>query len=394
MTAEIRLVSGEELLAGSVPLRAYAFEASPTEPDREKLRRAAIEPSDRRTHVIVDGDRTMATATVFPMTQNVRGALLPMGALAAVATNPMSRRRGHARALLEHLLRDMVDRGQVVSALYPFRASFYERFGYVGMPQQRTATLDPRELARLLPVEPPGTVELVRNTEAADEMRALAVSIQPSVHGMAIRSETDFRALTRRFDRWTALAKVDGEIVGLLVYQIPEYGGALEAVWFLYRDPQARTLLLGWLARHADQVATAEVPVLPGETPETWLTDLTVTIEAKAAPLSSPAPMVRVLSVPGLAGLPVGPGDVTLAVTDSLIGGEYRLTGVDGRLEIGAPAGEPAAAVTGHGLAALVYGLLDPAELGLRGYGQVDPATQQLLRTMFPRQVPFLLEAF
>ncbi|MGA8112250.1 MAG: GNAT family N-acetyltransferase [Actinocatenispora sp.] len=404
MGITIRLVDAEERVRLVRPLTGYAFESSPRDDDMELLRRR-MSVGSRRTHVAFDGDDPRCTATVIEMTQNVRGALLPMGAVAAVATHPAARRQGLARDMLRHILADMREQGQVVSTLYPFRPSFYERFGYTGLPPERRASLTPADLAPLLRVPVPGTVELVRYPDAAAEVRGLTEALLPEVHGMALRADPGLADARGETQHWAAVARVDGEVTGYLAYRVEEYGGQLTAWRFLYRDPAARTLLLGWLARHVDQVSTVSLPLRPVDRPETWATDLTLTVQGRSEPYAN-APMGRVLSVPGLTGIGAGDGEVTVRVTDDVVGGVYTLTGAGGALSVkvegdtgpAAPAGDPAsrpyAELTGHGLAALVYGVLDPAELYLRGYGTVDAAAAEQLRALFPLQAPFLLEAF
>lgn len=391
MTLSIRPVEGEERLHTARLLTQYAFEPSPSELDLESDRRF-LRIGRRRTHVLFDGDEPRCTASVIEMTENVRGRLLPMGGVAGVASHPAARRSGYARRLLTHVLADMRDRGQVVSALYPFRASFYEKFGYVGIGPERRAILSPRDLAPLLSVDLPGTVTLLRYPEAAEPVRALTEAVQRETHGMAVRADPGLAGAHANDEHWAALAVVDGRPVGYLAYRIPEYGGELPVWRFQYRDATARTLLLSWLARHADQVDTVSVPLRPVDRPETWVTDTDLRVESRMSPVHAPAPMVRILSVPALAGLPAGDAEVTVRVVDDLVGGVYTFAGgpalsiMDGRV--------PEAELTGHGLAALVYGVLDPADLPLRGYGRLTPAAAAALRTLFPLNPPFLLEAF
>ena len=80
----------------------------------------------------------LADASAIPMRQNIRGVVYPMAGVAGVATLPLARRRGYARALVTELLGQMREAGHAVSALYPFRPSFYQRFGDVGLPRTRT----------------------------------------------------------------------------------------------------------------------------------------------------------------------------------------------------------------------------------------------------------------
>ncbi|MBV6459210.1 MAG: hypothetical protein HONBIEJF_02354 [Fimbriimonadaceae bacterium] len=50
--------------------------------------------------------------------------------IAGVAVSPAARRQGVGAALMEDSVRQMKDEGRVLAALYPFRSSFYQRFGY------------------------------------------------------------------------------------------------------------------------------------------------------------------------------------------------------------------------------------------------------------------------
>jgi hypothetical protein len=106
--------------------------------------------------------------------------------------------------------------------------------------------------------------------------------------------------------------------------------------------------------------------------------------------------MARVLSVPGLAGIDVGPGVATVEVVDDpLLEGSHLLDGTTGKLEVAAPSGAaPAARLTAAGLSALVYGVLDPTELVVRGLGEVPPDAAAQLAALFDRRVPFVLTNF
>jgi predicted acetyltransferase len=391
VTISIRLVEGEERLHTARLLTQYAFEPSPRTLDLEADRRF-LGIGRRRVHVLFDGGEPRCTASVIEMTENVRGRLLPMGGVAGVASHPAARRNGYARRLLTHVLADMRDQGQVVSALYPFRASFYEKFGYVGIGPERRAILSPRDLAPLLRLDLPGRVALLPYPEAAERVRELTETVQRGTHGMAVRADPGLAGARANDEHWAALATVDGQTAGYLAYRIPEYGGELPVWRFQYRDAAARTLLLSWLARHADQVETVSVPLRPVDRPETWVTDTDLRVESRMSPLHAPAPMVRILSVPALAGMPAGNADVTVRVVDDLIGGVYTLSG--GPALTVTPGTHPTAELTGHGLAALTYGVLDPADLPLRNYGTIPPPAAAALRTLFPLNPPFLLEAF
>lgn len=393
---EIRQVTAEERLQTMFPLQAYAFYPSPwTAADAEAYR--AQRPFQRETVSLVaeEGGEALACAAAIPMRQNVRGLVHPMAGIASVASHPAARRRGLVRALLDRLLREMRDTGHAVSCLYPFRPSFYERFGYVGLPARRTVAFAPAGLAHLLRAELPGTVTRRHLRDGYAELRALTVRLLHERHGFGVFPESRAE-LVRDQERWVAVARVDGEVVAATTYRIEQHGGDLVADDLLAVGPLGRALLLQYFARHVDQVARVVVSVGADEVPELWGTDLAAHTEARVSHPGSPAPMARVLSVEALAGTPVGPGAATVEVVgDELAGGRYRLESTDGRLAVARDrGGEPAATVTSAGLAGLVFGVLDPVEVGIRGFGAVEPDAAAALRSLFPRALPYLYADF
>ncbi len=77
------------------------------------------------------GGEAIATTTSLSLTMWVRGAAIPCQGVAYVGTIKTHRRRGGvASALMRETLNKARERGQILSALMPFRPSFYEHFGY------------------------------------------------------------------------------------------------------------------------------------------------------------------------------------------------------------------------------------------------------------------------
>lgn len=396
----IRRLSSEERLTASFPLQSYAFEASP-QPDRTEAFRGYLPYNEgNRTLVAEEDGTTLAAASAIPMRQNLRGAVLPMAGVAGVTTHPLARRKGHIRALLHRLLDEMRDEGHLLSALYPFRPSFYERFGYVGLPKPRTATFAPADLGPLLRSDPPGELGWERIGTGYPEYRAFTERCLRERHGFGIFPGYRDVQLRDSDDRWLLTARIGGVTEGAVTYRIDGHAGELVADELLTTGPAARALLLQFFARHVDQVERVSVRVPADELPELWVTDLAVRTEARVARPDSSAPMARLLSLDALAGLPVGAGRVRVELTgDRYLTGTYLLDGTTGSLEIRADAptpgtAPPAATLTATGLSALAYGVLDPVEVDIRGFGSVPADAAAELRRLFPRELPYLFADF
>jgi predicted acetyltransferase len=394
---EIRRIRSEERLTHAFPLQAYAFEASPA-PLEDAARYRGYLPFQEEdlTLVAEEGGTSLAAVSALPMRQNVRGTLHPMAGIAGVAVHPLARRRGHIRTLLNRLLGDMRDGGHPVSALYPFRASFYERFGYVGLPKRRRVTFSPGDLGHLVRADLPGELTWERIGTGYDAFRAFTLRLAAERHGFAVFP--DYRAERQRADdaRWLVTARVAGEVVAAAAYQITGHGAEMRVDDLLTTTPLSRALLLQFFGRHVDQVERVIAGIAADELPELWATDIATVTESHTRIPTKNAPMARVLAVPPLAGAVVGPGRVVVEVVDDpFIAGTYLLDGRGGRLEVGGDEqGVPRATLRAAGLSALVYGVLDPDELPLRGFGAVPADAGAQLRALFPRAVPYLFADF
>jgi predicted acetyltransferase len=393
---KIRRISAGERAPVSVPIQVYGFHSSPA--SEGTLKRLGDSQRYYEEHVTLVAEQdgaAVADVSAVPMRQNVRGAVYQMAGVAGLATLPQARRRGYGGALMVELLGLMRDSGHAVSSLYPFRPSFYERFGYVGLPQARTVTFAPAGLAGLQRASLPGSVRWGSMADGYDAYRDLTGRLLTGCHGFAVLP--DLRMAVRRDagDRWLATAWVNGAVAGAVTYRITGYGGELIADDLLAGSPLGRALLLRFLAGHADQVARITATIAPGEMPELWATDLAAVTQATTSFPVSAAPMARVLSVEGLAGMPTGAGQVSVEVVDDLfIAGRYSLDGTAGTLAVRRTTGELDATLTAAGLSGLVYGVLDPDEVVIRGFGRVPGEAAARLRALFPRRVPYLCAKF
>jgi len=390
----IRRLSMEETLEVLFPLTSYAFHASPPFGDREKWEAFVRERKGMATFAMYEDETAVSTVVGSPMTQQVRGELYDVSAVWGVTTHPAARRQGHCRRLMARLLAAGRDAEQPLSCLYPFRESFYERLGYVTFPMAFKATFDPATLSPLLKNDLGGEVKQVLIGDGYDIYRSYTKRLQRRTHGMALFVHGEKERAQRENRSWLALARVDGELVGLMLYQlkgdeVTQF--TLRAHRFYYDTPRARYLLLQWIARHVDQASEAELWLAPSEQPETWLADMQVSTDSLTR-----APMGRVADVTSIGGMETGPGRFTARVSDPLCPWNeavWHFETVDGRLQVG-QASQADCELTVQALAALIYGTHDPADFVFRGWGAPSPDVQATMRTMFPPRLPYLHEWF
>jgi predicted acetyltransferase len=173
MPLKLRWIGEDELdRVAQTRLYCYAPAGKDLATYKEKIR------ADRRAKV---GDFLLAerdgvavgTTTALSMTMWVRGAALPCQGVAYVGTIKTHRRgggasgeQGVATQLMFETLRRARERREVVSALMPFRASFYEHFGY-GLIERRHEWLVP------LSILPPGDFDGFNFIRNGDDLPAM-----------------------------------------------------------------------------------------------------------------------------------------------------------------------------------------------------------------------------
>ncbi|HLH59686.1 MAG TPA: GNAT family N-acetyltransferase [Streptosporangiaceae bacterium] len=393
----IRELGAGERPAVSMPIEAYAFRPSPA--DADTIERAEHRQRYHEGDVVLvaeENGEALAVTSALSMPQNLRGTVYPMAGVAGVATLPLARRHGCAHALVTEALGLMRDRGHVLSTLYPFRPSFYQRYGYAGLPISRTVTFAPENFAHLLRAGLPGKLTWEPASSGYAAYRAFTERLLTERHGFAVVPAYRAVQFADSGNRWLAMAWDGGEAIGAVSYRITGYGGVLAADDLLAASPLGRALLLQFFARHTDQVREIEVQVPPGEFAELWGTDVAMVTRAATSFPGGRAPMARVLSLTALAGLPVGRERVVIQVVDDpYIAGTYLLDGRAGSLEVTTKAGpEAEATLTAAGLSGLVYGVLDGDEVVVRGLGEMPGECAARLGTLFPRRVPQLFAQF
>ena len=390
----IRSLQGEEMLDVLYNLGMYAFHSSPPFLDKEEWAKGAHQRRGVTYYALFEDGAAASGAASTAMTQNVRGKLYPASGVWGVATLPGARRKGYCTKVMASLLAAEYDSDKVFSNLYPFRESFYERQGYITLPLPIIARLSPSSLVPLLRKDFGGEVELKLIGEAFDIYRTYLAQMRQVVHGMAFFDNGD-KWVADQNKQWVALARVNGEIEGLMLYHLQESAEVTKmnfvAHRFYYTTSRGRCLLLDWIARHMDQADRVEIWLPPYEHPETWWADIQVKTESQVR-----APMSRVLAVARMGGMECGAGRFTARLADPLCPfneGVWAFEAVEGRLRV-SQAEHADCDLTIQGLTALIFGTHDPQDFDLRGWGNPTFDLQTTMRQMFPAKMPHLHENF
>jgi predicted acetyltransferase len=199
------------------------------------------------------GGRAVALCALHSFRQWVGGTALPMMGLGLVAVSPAYRRRRAAARLVISGLRRARERGDLVSALYPFRVSFYESLGYGSAGEALQFVVPPATL----PDFPERDGMRLVDTDADRQLlQSLYRRWSPGQNGQLERTPGMWtKALTERAGFLWSAASGEPEGYVLVRYRpdLPPEKRFLEVEERGWVSRPARLGIYGWLASLGDQ---------------------------------------------------------------------------------------------------------------------------------------------
>jgi predicted acetyltransferase len=335
-----------------------------------------------------DGD-VRASAAVLPLEVFVDGRPVPMGGIAAVATDPAYRRRGFAGELMRDVLRTMRERGMHLSALWPFAHAFYRAYGWELAGEAIAYTLKPTDLPTS------GEQRRVRAYREEDlpEMMGLFEEEAARLSCCVRRSEGRWRDLLSRKDWKAAVYEREERLEGYILYKMSDWregrdpARTLSVQELVWGTVGAREALISFLAAQDPLVFEIKHSTPRGEPLHPYLRNSYVKAEIE------PEFMLRLVDVEGalkyLSRTPEAP--LVLEVSDDVIAentGSYTVG--DGEVVRGAEA-EARVSLDVRQLAQLYAGYLPAGRLARHGLVKSSsPEALELLEALFPVDDPWV----
>ncbi len=215
----------------------------------------------------IDG-QVAGQASGFRFTMSLAGRDVAVRGIAAVAVVPEFRRHGVADAIMIALHRQMKRRKEALSMLYPFRMSFYRKFGY--------GTVEWLEFLRVTPDQLPES-RLRRNVRRLDREKDLPAlkrayeAARAGTSGRLVRSDAwwTVRVLSRVGEGVVYTDPATQRVTGYALYDVPADPG-YPRQHALVRElvattPDAFRGLLGFLESLGDQYKMIELSFPRGQ---------------------------------------------------------------------------------------------------------------------------------
>jgi predicted acetyltransferase len=273
-TVRYRFAKPEEV-AGAAQLVSHSFPGQERTPGWwfEQLRDPSYGGGAETLLIGEEAGRLVAACQVHPLRQWVAGERIPMAGVGTVAISPTHRKRRLGAELVTAALREARQRGDLASALYPFRVSFYQKLGYGNAGEALQHLVPPETL--------PDSPERVRvEILSGDAERAEALQLYsrwaPSENGQLDRIERVWEGLCTEADRaLSGYRGASGELEGyaLVKYRtdLPAEARYLEVEELIWTSPAARRGLYGWLSSLGDQWQRILMRSLPAHRVGDWL---------------------------------------------------------------------------------------------------------------------------
>jgi predicted acetyltransferase len=245
-------------------LWAEAFPEKPAERRKREIREGMTYGDLSDCWVVRQQGRIAGALRTYRFTTYLWGRAYPTMGLAGVATAPDFRRRGLGRRMCRAALEIAHERGDVLSALFPFRTSFYRDLGYTLVGSLHRYRFHPGELATY-----PGWDRVVRDpTEGETQARAIYSRVAPATNGLVHRTERMW-SFVHEEDTYLYLHRNEhGDSTGYIVVRGeggPPDRSTLHVVEMVAENREAYLALLGWLSVQRDQWARVVYDAVPGE---------------------------------------------------------------------------------------------------------------------------------
>lgn len=262
---DVELVpAGEDHIPAMAALWAEAFPEKPAERRARELREGLTYGDLSDCWVVELEGRLAGALRTYRLTSHFWGRELPTMGLAGVAVAPDFRRRGIGRRMCLAALRIARERGDVLSALFPFRTSFYRAIDFVLAGELHQYRFHPADL----PVYP-GWDRVVRVPDRSpDEARRIYDLVAPRSNGLLTRTTRMWSFLEAEATYLYLYEDARGRPSGYVV--VRGRGGSAERSRLRVKelvavDREAYLGLLGWLSVQRDQWGSLVYDALPGE---------------------------------------------------------------------------------------------------------------------------------
>lgn len=341
MSMEVRLLRQEEQLELD-KLETIAFVGSMDVEEAQK--RYEKEPGGHWKYTwgcFNDAGKLTAAVINNPFRCWYEGKSVAMGGVGGVASLPEGRTKGAVRSIMRAIFADMREKGEFLSALYPFSHSYYAQYGYALCNMPNRVVLPMKALKKFRQTM---EARMHLKGEPLDDFKTVYDRFAGAYNLAIDRDEAVWKSTmdgdSYKDRRYRYLLYQDGQPRAYVNFHPgePKYKGAghMAVVDQLAFDgPEALYNVLGFMSKLSAQYGHVQM-TLPGDIDLSVLMDEPYECEYARA-FSGMARLVNVQQALELLRVPQGEGECTIRVEDEFLpenSGCYRLSYAQGALNV------------------------------------------------------------
>lgn len=346
-----------------------------------------------------------AILRMIPFQQYVRGKKLTMGGIAMVASDPLHRRKGYIRELMNYCLKKMEEENYAVSCLYPFKDTFYAEYGYVNANPCIYMKFNPKFLNRWKNLPNGYKIIRVTHSDGFEIFKEIHTKKMANIHGGVIRSAKRWKEYEQGGGDFIIAYNSNNEAEGIMKLHSKGFStgfdwseeGKIRIPAFLSLTANARRSFYNYLYMYSDQVVEITIPIYNHDSElYPWLQGYYLT-ELKSDNIWQ-GRIVNVKKALDDLNVPAG-GQIKINIKDDFCkinNQTFLINSNNGKLSVKELGQEKAnIEFTIEGFSALFYGILPTEEI--EAFDWLKNASKEekaLLDKWFPFSPPMLTEGF
>ncbi|HWO95482.1 MAG TPA: GNAT family N-acetyltransferase [Bacillus sp. (in: firmicutes)] len=235
----------EDVLA----LSQYAFQYTLTEAQKDRKKKIL---EKQQIWAVYDEQNEMESKLhILPHHIWIEEQPFSMGGIAGVATWPEYRRNGNVTSLIMHALKQMKEKGQILSYLHPFKVSFYRKYGWELIADKSSYELSKEHLVPFQSVK--GRIKRINIESEWELLNNVYEQFSRLYNGMLERNEFWWlHHVQSPGYHFVAALDEQQQIVGYIMYKIENK--LLEVEEFISLNEQAFKILWNFICRHDSMV--------------------------------------------------------------------------------------------------------------------------------------------
>ena len=217
----------------------------------------------------VDEEGLVSTLILIDFQLFIRGILMDVGGIAGVATLPKFRRQGHVTALMSEAITKMKNDNQYVSALYPFKHSFYRTYGYEVFGEVKVVKSDPKNIVLPQGFKPLKIRELSKD-ESFEKVKEIRVEVGSRYNLILYKDLTAWKLFGFRDEDKIFVVEDGGKVVGYFIFRFKnlpsgEWDFSIDLREVIVSSEDALLTFLDFIKKHTDQIKEFWWPLLGDE---------------------------------------------------------------------------------------------------------------------------------